>query len=529
MKKRWIGVVLAAFGSWGSSQASAQVLSAPVTGGRVEGVLADGIVSFKGIPFAAPPVGDLRWSAPRPVKPWTGVKKADTFGPICMSDPKGSAIFGGPSNVSEDCLYLNVWTPARTAGDKLPVMVWIYGGGFVSGLTASPLYDGTRLAQKGVVMVSIAYRLGPFGFLAHPELTREMGKGSGNYGLRDQIAGLKWVNENIARFGGDASRVTIFGESAGGISVSMLAASPAAKGLFARAISESGGSFAPPRFDTEGGENVAPLKVAETAGQAFLGRIGAADIKAARAIPAEVIVQKNAGAGGSWPSIDGEVVVGDQYELYQAGRFNDVPVLIGSNSDEGALFARGPVTPDKFEAQIRAGYGARADTILAAYPHATAEEATRSSKNIFRESTFAWHTWAWAQLQAQKGKSKVFLYYFDYRQPDQPEGASHGTEMSYVFGNMDGPGAVISLRKGAPTKTDLAVADILSGYWVNFAKTGDPNGGQLPVWPAYSAAAPKAMYLTAQPAAGPVPNMKEIQAFDAYYAWRRDEVKKRKP
>ena len=209
----------------------------------------------------------------------------------------------------------------------------------------------------------------------------------------------------------------------------MLAASPAAKGLFTRAISESGGSFAPPRFGKEGGQSVAPLKVAEAAGQAFLTRIGASDIKAARALPADEI-QKNTGFGtpgpGYWPILDGEVIVGDQYELYQAGRFNDTAVLIGTNSDEGALFSRGEVAPEKFESDIRSGYGERADTILAAYPHATAVEATRSTKNVARESTFAWHTWAWARLQAQKGKGKVYLYYFDYHQPHSPEGASHG-------------------------------------------------------------------------------------------------------
>ena len=530
--RRLLALTIVALGLLGSLRAAAQVQTVAVTGGSVEGVTANGIVSFKGIPFAAPPIGDLRWKAPQPVNAWNGVKKADKFAVKCMQDPNMSGIFGGPPGVSEDCLYLNVWTPAKTAGDKLPVMVWIYGGGFFSGETSSPAYDGTRLAEKGVVIVSVAYRVGVFGFLAHPQLSEESRTGSGNYGLRDQIAGLKWVKANIARFGGDPSRVTIFGESAGGISISMLAASPAAKGLFTRAISESGGSFAPPRLGREGGQSVAPLKVAEAAGQAVLTRIGASDIKAARALPAEQI-QKSIGFGppgsGPWPIVDGEVIVGDQYELYQAGRFNDTAVLIGTNSDEGALFSRGEVTPEKFESDIKAGYGERADTILAAYPHATAAQATRSAKNVARESTFAWHTWAWARLQAQKGAGKVYLYYFDYHQPHSPDGASHGTEMGYVFRNLEGPGGALAHLKGPPNAQDTAVSDVVSSYWVNFAKTGDPNGAGLPAWPAYTTAAPQAMYLNAQSSAGPMPNQKELEAFDAYYAWRCTEAKKQQP
>ena len=231
----------------------AQISTAKVTGGVVEGVVKDGIASFKGIPFAAPPVGDLRWRSPQPVKPWQGVRKANEFGPGPMQDTAFGAKLGGPQKISEDCLYLNVWTGAKKAGEKRPVMVWIYGGGFGIGMTSTPTYDGTNLAKKGVVLVSVAYRVGPMGFLAHPELSKESGKGSGAYGIQDQIAGLKWVKENIAQFGGDPSNVTIFGESAGGMSVGMLTTSPMAKGLFHRAISESGGAMAPPRAISQGG------------------------------------------------------------------------------------------------------------------------------------------------------------------------------------------------------------------------------------------------------------------------------------
>src|SRR5689334_3228139 len=317
--------------------AHAQIREVDVTGGKVAGVSAGGTTVFKGIPFAAAPVGERRWKAPQPVAPWTGVRDGSKFGAACVQDPMFPRLFAGPTELSEDCLYLNVWTPAKSAGDKLPVMVWIYGGGFVGGQTSAPIYDGAKLAAKGVILVSVAYRLGAFGFLAHPELSRESGKGSGNFGLQDQIAGLQWVKANIAKFGGDPGRVTIFGESAGGISVSMLTASPAAKGLFQRAISESGGSFGGPRRGNEGGLNVPPLKVAEANGQKFLEKLGVNNIAAARAVGADKIMAAQ-GAGLSaaaafWPVFDGDVLPGDQYELYQAKQFNDTPVLIGTNSD----------------------------------------------------------------------------------------------------------------------------------------------------------------------------------------------------
>jgi para-nitrobenzyl esterase len=490
--------------------------------------VSNGVASFKGIPFAAPPVGALRWKAPQPVQPWTGVKQASAFGASCMQDAMFTKIFGAPPATSEDCLYLNVWTPAKSPDERLPVMVWIYGGGFVGGMTSVPAYDGTRLAEKGVVLVSVAYRIGAFGFLAHPDLSRESGKGSGNYGLQDMIAGLRWVKANIAKFGGDSSRVTIFGESAGGIAVSMLAASPAAKGLFHRAISESGGNFGPPRFANEGGVNVPALGVAEAAGRDFLVKAGASDIKAAREVPAEKI-QAAVGpglAGGFWPVFDGDVLPGDQYELYQAGRFNDTQVLIGTNSDEGALFAQPGMTPALFEQQIRAGYGKHADAILAAYPHATNAEAARAANDVFRESAFAWPTWAWALLQSQKGKGQAYVYYFDHRTPQAPNGAGHGSEIGYVFKNLGG-GGPLGLA-GPPRPEDIAMSELLSSYWVNFAKTGDPNAPGFPAWPAFTPAAQNAMHLDTKPGARPVPNMAQIKAFDAYYAWRREEARARR-
>jgi para-nitrobenzyl esterase len=491
-----------------------------VTGGTLKGVDQGGIFSYKGIPFAAPPAGDLRWKAPQPAEGWTGVRNADTFAPGCVQDSSMSAMTGAPANFSEDCLYLNVWTGAKTADEKRPVMVWIHGGAFVGGMTGTPMFDGTKFAQKGVVLVSVAYRLGVFGFMAHPELSRESGKGSGTYGIQDMIAGLQWVKNNIARFGGDPSRVTIFGESAGGIAVGMLSAAPPAKGLFQRAISESGGSFAPPRIADEAGENVPSLKLAESDGESFLKKLGAADIKAARALPAEQI-QKAAGGGmgggGFWPVADGYVIPGDPYELYEKGQFNDTPILAGTNSNEGGLFMRGPATPESFEKQIRSGYGERADVILKAYPHATDAEAARASADVFREFAFAWPTWAWARMQSRMGTGKAFVYYYDHRTPASPDGANHGAEVSYVFGNFGGPG-------GEPQPEDLALSNLIQSYWINFAATGDPNGTGLPDWPNFTEKDQKVMYFDTSASAKPIPNLDKLEAFDSYYSWRREQA-----
>lgn len=505
-----------------ASQANAEIGEVAVTGGRVAGVAADNVVSFKGIPFAAPPVGRLRWRSPQPVNSWPGVKQAASFGPGCMQNASFTGRFGAPPTLSEDCLYLNVWTPAKAAGDKLPVMVWIYGGAFAGGMTSIPTYDGTHLARKGVVLVSVAYRLGAFGFLADAELTRENGGTSGNFGLEDMIAGLKWVKSNIAKFGGDPRRVTIFGESAGGIAVSMLCASPAAKGLFHGAISESGGNFGPERVDegaVEGGVNMAPLKMAEASGHQFLDKLGAADIKAARDLSADKIQNAvNSGQGRFWPIFDGKILQGDQYSLYEGDHFNDTPVLIGTNSDEGASFARPGVTKTSFEEQVRAGYGKEADAILAAYPHATDEQAMQSSRDLFRDSVFAWPTWAWALLQSEKGMGKAYVYYFDHKTPRTPHGAQHASELGYVFHNL-------GQRGPAPQPNDIDVSDLMSTYWTNFAKNGNPNGPGLPEWPAFSASSQKVLYFDGHSSAEPAPNMTEIKAMDSYFAWRREQEK----
>ncbi len=492
-----------------------------VTGGTIEGVEQDGIFSYKGIPFASPPVGELRWKAPEPVQPWTGIKKADAFGPACM---QAANSMGNTAPVSEDCLYLNVWTPAKKQDEKLSVIFWIYGGGFSGGSTSIPMYDGTGFAEKGVVFVSVAYRVGPFGFLAHPELSSESGNGSGTYGLGDMIAGLEWVKENIARFGGDSTNVTIFGHSAGGAAVSLLAASPVAKGLFHRVICMSGGSFGPlvTQNQTGAGMRIPALRMAESTGEEFLNRLGAADIKAARALNAEEIQKALTGGMGGvrfQPAADGNIVPSDLYSLYQSGSFSDTPILLGNTSEEGATMGGSRnVTPEEFEKQIRSQYGSHADVILSAYPHSTDAEATMSSREL-RQSTSAWNTWTWARLQSRMGKGKAFTYIFDYHPGSPDVGSGHGSDVPYAFQTLSGG------RQGAPKPEDLKLSDTISSYWINFATSGDPNGPGLPEWPAFMESDQRVMIFDAAPSARAVPKLDNLKVFDAYMAWRREESK----
>jgi para-nitrobenzyl esterase len=494
--------------------------------GLVQGTTEDGMTVYKGIPFAAPPLADLRWRAPQPPMDWAGVRNADKFAPACIQVPIVNATLGMDAvATNEDCLYLNVWTPAKSPNDRLAVMVWIYGGGFNIGSTSMALYNGANLAKQGVVVVSVAYRLGAFGFMAHPELTADQEGHSGNYGLLDQIAGLQWVKRNIAAFGGDPSRVTIFGESAGGIAVSMLAASPLAKGLFQRAISESGGNFAPERRASEGGENMDSLATGEKNGVALLAKLGTASITDARKRSADDVLKSSPpGLTGSWPIFDGRVLLGDQYKLYEAGRYNDTPVLIGTNSDEGALFIPF-VTAAAYQNNVRTGYGEYADKILGAYPGSSDVEALRSGRDLLRDTAFAWPTWAWAKLQSQTGKGKVYVYYFSHRPPypDTPQfknwGAAHAGEIAYVFGNFT--------QAMPAAAADRALSEEMSSYWVNFAKAGDPNASGLPRWPAFTTANAQVMNLDESSKAIPVPNLEKLQVLDGYYAWRRAPAEKK--
>jgi para-nitrobenzyl esterase len=492
---------------------AAQITAAKVTGGRVEGTAQGQIGVFKGIPFAAPPVGDLRWRDPWPVVPWSGAKQVRAFGPACMQAVAMLNMVGAEPNASEDCLYLNVWTPAKRAGEKLPVMVWIYGGAFVAGATSSPTYDGMHLAERGVVLVSVAYRVGAFGWLAHPELSKEQGGSSGNYGLKDQIAALEWVRDNVAQFGGDPDNVTIFGESAGGISVGMLAVSPPAKGLFAKAISESGGNFAVPSDAAGPGPGTRTLAAAEAAGVKSIEGLGASSLAAARALTADAIMKMQ---GSNWPIYDGRVLPGDPWLLYDAGRFNDTPILIGTNSDEGGLFIRQPGDPTAFDASTRGQYGAFAGRALELYPASDAETTREAQADMMREQVFAWPTYAWARKQASLGRGAAYVYYFDHKTPQSPRGALHASEIQYVFGTLGTQG-------GAPTKADEKMRDEFMGYFVNFAKTGDPNGAGLPEWPRFTKDTPRFMALGDTVGPIPVPHRAQYDFWDDYFASQRAE------
>lgn len=488
--------------------------------GMVQGTDEDGLTIYRGIPFAAAPVGDLRWRPPQPAPKWNGVRSASEYGRACMQSNPAIANLPAPS---EDCLFLNVWTPAARPGERLPVMVWIHGGGFVAGTPAEQLYHGEWLAKKGVVVVSVAYRLGVFGFLAHPDLSAESKQhASGNYGLLDTIAGLQWVRKNIAAFGGDPARVTIFGESAGAIAVSQLCASPLAKGLFQAAISESGGSFGPVRAAGGPGENMQPLRSAEQDGAAWAKTVGASSSSELRALPAEkLLIAAQRQRGLSWPVVDGWVIPDDQFRLYEAGRYNDVPVLIGYNSDEGASFGV-PTSQEAYVHSVHERYGQFADKLLAAYPGGETPATKKTARDLMRDTAFGWQTWSWARLQTQTGKKAVYLYYFDEHPnypPDSPRagfGTPHSEELPYVFRQLR------EHNRPAPTPADEAMSEMMRTYWTNFAKSGDPNGAGLPRWPNFSGVTPQMLHIASgRTEAGPIVNEAGLRALDEYFAWRR--------
>jgi para-nitrobenzyl esterase len=478
--------------------------------GAISGTSESGLRIYKGVPFASPPIGELRWRPPVPIAPWTGTRKADAFAPACMQ--VGVSMPGEtPPAISEDCLYLNIWTPAKNAQERLPVIVWIYGGGYINGSSSMPLYWGDRLAQKGVIVVTIAYRVGPLGFLAHPELTRESPHHtSGNYGLLDQIAALEWIQRNIAAFGGEPKLVTIAGQSSGAMSVSILMASPLAKGLFQRAIGESGGLFEPLQL--------APkylLANAERDGEKYAASLGAASLAKLRQLPASAL---SGDAGGvSHPVIEPYLLPIPPYVAFTSRRQNDVPLLIGSNADEArSLVDVTQVKAATFGSDLERSFGALPPALVSAYPYVTDAEAKQARLDLERDLRFGWDMWAWAKLQAGTGQNPVYYYSFR-QQPPFPAGsvyegwgASHFAELWYVFDHLNQESWHWSVA-------DRKVAEEMSSYWVNFAKSGNPNGPDLPTWPAFSNTDSKSLYFGDLVAVGGVANIGSLSVFDAVY------------
>lgn len=469
-------------------------------GGIVEGVSAasSGVRVFRGIPFAAPPIGELRWRAPQPVRPWKGVVKASEFGPRCMQAPVFSdMVFRDRADkpMSEDCLYLNVWTPAKSAEDRLAVMVWFYGGGFQAGSTSEPRYDGENFAKKGIIVVSVNYRLGVFGFFSHRELTKTSGvNASGDYGLMDQIAALRWVKQNIAAFGGDPEKVTIAGESAGSLSVSALMASPLAKGLFRGAIGESGAFFGRP----PAGSAIETLGEAEKTCEKFAESVGAKDLAALRAKSAEDLLsaaQKDR-SFRFWPSVDGYVLPKDVATMFAEGQQAHVPLLAGWNAEEASsavVYAKEKPTAETFPRQLRTRFDDRAAEILKLYPASNDEEARKSAIDLASDLFIVYITWEWLEMQNKTAQAPVYGYVFDRTPPVAPDakvngvspkdlGARHACEIEYVFGTL----------KSLPNPwepVDFQISHAMASYWANFTKTRDPNGPGLAKWPVYDGGA----------------------------------------
>jgi len=517
--------------------------------------------SFKGIPFAQPPVGALRWREPQPVKKWKSVRSASQFGPRCMQVTSPGADYWYRGNgMSEDCLYLNVWTPAKSGKERLPVLVYIFGGGFANGDGSEPRYDGGNMAAKGIVAVSVNYRLNIFGFFTHPELTKESPHhASGNYGLLDQVAALEWVQRNIAAFGGDPKRVTIAGESAGSISVSALMASPLSRNLIAGAIGESGALIAtmPPR----------PLADAEQDGVRFGTAAGAASLTALRAMTAEQIqaaVAHNRGMRFS-TALDGYFLPKTLPEIFEAGEQAKVPLLAGSNSEEqGArsVLAAAEPTPENFANAVQRLYGDRAGEVLKAYAPSTPEEVLDAATELASARFIAYGTWKWTELQMKTGGKPVYRYYYAHPRPAftaaasqalaaavaaapstagrggaptaatpgrggapaattpgrggapaAPRGAAHSAEIQYAMGNLPLD------QRYAWEPADYKVSEVLQAYFANFIKTGNPNGPGLPEWPTYESGTNfERMRLDVESHAEPEPHRDRYLALDSLNA-----------
>lgn len=504
---------IALLGLAATATASAQLLRTTVAQGEIEGELHEGFALYKAIPYAEAPVGNLRWRNPVPKAPWEGVYKADKWGdrPFQPLDPNQN---GGDLGMSEDCLYLSVETPAKSSDERLPVFVMIHGGAFATGS-----YSGTQesFVREGIVYVSIEYRLGALGFMAHPALAQESPQGtSGNYGIYDQICALQWVHDNIAAFGGDPDKVTICGESAGGISVSILCASPLCKGLFRAAISESGGNFCPVVENGSTpfgiGATMSPQKDGERKGEDYQRRLGAKNLKQMRRVDGDSLIRATQG-WEFWPVVDGVAITGDQYRLYEEGRYNDVDVMVGYNSDEGSLFVYNYSLDTYNETMGR--YGEWEQKARAAYPAANDREATYAMQDIFRDTAFGWGTWAWANLQSRTGKSRVYMYYFDQKSENifmkNTRGATHVAEMPFIYGWHWGP----------MTDVDTHMAQIMPQYWINFIKNGDPNADGLPFWTLYRQDEPTVMTMHDGFHLTTAPNAQQMELWEELFSTMR--------
>ncbi|MDI5889109.1 carboxylesterase/lipase family protein [Flavobacterium yafengii] len=474
-----------------------------IANGTIEGEfdIKTNIQSFKGIPFAQPPVGDLRWKAPQPLTNWTGVKQTKKFGPRAIQ----SNVFGDmgfrSDGMSEDCLYLNVWSPAKSANEKLPVLVYFYGGGFAAGDGSESRYDGENMAKKGIVTLTVNYRLGIWGFFSHPELTKESpNRASGNYGLLDQNAALKWVQANISKFGGDPKRVTIAGESAGSIAVSAQMASPLSKGIIAGAIGESGGSIFP---------TLAPVHLAEAekTGLEYAQKIGATSLKNLREMSTLELYQKSLGSslGVFKTTIDGYFLTKTLPETFEAKQQAMIPLLLGWNSEEmtyRALTAGKDISNETYIQKVKELYGKKADEVLKLYPTGTLEVTEQSATDLSGDRFIAYSTWKWFDLHRKNSTQPVYRYYYTHPRPEMrdnsleaglaggvikknsntpkapiPKGAVHSAEIEYAMGNLAGN------KDYAWTESDYAVSETMLNYFANFIKTGNPNSDKLPVWP----------------------------------------------
>ncbi|MES2576721.1 MAG: carboxylesterase family protein [Bacteroidota bacterium] len=507
LKTNCIGILLLLIPFFSEAQQAENQNAFPVqltiANGTIEGEfdIKTNIQSFKGIPFAQPPVGDLRWKAPQPVTNWNGVKQTKKFGPRAIQ----SNVFGDmgfrSDGMSEDCLYLNVWSPAKSANEKLPVLVYFYGGGFAAGDGSESRYDGENMAKKGIVTLTVNYRLGIWGFFSHPELTKESpNRASGNYGLLDQNAALKWVQANISKFGGDPKRVTIAGESAGSIAVSAQMASPLSKGLIAGAIGESGGSIFPTLAPV-------PLAEAEKTGLEYAQKIGATSLKNLREMSTLELYQKSLGSslGVFKTTIDGYFLTKTLPETFEAKQQAMIPLLLGWNSEEmtyRALTAGKDISNETYIQKVKELYGKKADEVLKLYPTGTLEVTEQSATDLSGDRFIAYSTWKWFDLHRKNSTQPVYRYYYTHPRPEMrdnsleaglaggvikknsntpkapiPKGAVHSAEIEYAMGNLAGN------KDYAWTESDYAVSETMLNYFANFIKTGNPNGDKLPVWP----------------------------------------------